>query len=58
MYNDVSAGTPDILVAYPSGSFRLITILSAGIGYERNVSEKLDVLLGVRANRGLTTTTQ
>ncbi len=51
----VGSGTPDFSVVYPHNS-RLLTIISAGIGYERSVNEKLDVLLGVRTNIGLQTT--
>lgn len=47
------SGTPDFLLVYPDNG-RLLTILSAGIGYEHTVNNNLDVLLGLRANWGLT----
>ncbi len=56
--NDPGTGnsdTPDFLVVYPDNR-GLLTIMSAGIGYERSVNQKLDVLLGVRTNIGLHTT--
>ena len=56
-YNDADGGTPDLVVEYPSEKFQIVSLISAGIGYERHVSENLDVLLGIRTNWGLTTTT-
>ncbi len=45
--------TPDLSVEYPDNA-RLITIMSAGVGYEHTVNSNLDVLLGVRTNWGIT----
>lgn len=56
MYADAPAtgsDTPDFSVEYPSYT-RLVTIMSAGVGYEHAVNQNLDVLLGVRTNWGLT----
>lgn len=56
--NDPGTGnsdTPDFSVVYPDNG-PLLAIMSAGIGYEHSVSQKLDVLLGVRTNIGLHST--
>jgi hypothetical protein len=45
--------TPDFLLVYPDNA-RLLTIMSAGIGYEHTVNPNLDVLLGLRTNWGIT----
>ncbi len=56
IYADAPAsgsGTPDFSVEYPTDG-RLLTIMSAGIGYEHSVNNNIDVLLGVRTNWGIT----
>jgi len=51
------SGTPDFLLVYPNNG-RLFTILSAGIGCDYAVNNNLDVLLGLRTNWGLISTTK
>lgn len=53
--NDPGAGseTDDFLLVYPDNA-RLLTIMSAGIGYEHSVNNKLNILLGLRTNWGIT----
>ncbi len=53
--NDPAAesGTDDFLLVYPDNS-QLITIMSAGVGYEHSVNNKLNILLGLRTNWGIT----
>ncbi len=48
-----SDSTPDFLMVYPDNA-RLLTIMSAGVGYEHTVNQNLDVLLGLRTNWGIT----
>lgn len=48
------SGTDDFLLVYPDNA-RLLTIMSAGIGYEHSVNNKLNILLGLRTNWGITT---
>lgn len=56
MYADApSSGseTPDFAIEYPNDA-RIFAIMSAGLGYEHSVNNKLDVLLGLRTNWGIT----
>ncbi|MEJ7693309.1 hypothetical protein [Daejeonella sp.] len=56
MYADATAAgsdMPDFSVEYPDNS-RLITIMSAGVGYEHTINNNLDVMLGLRTNWGIT----
>lgn len=56
LYADAPAsgsGAPDFSVEYPR-NFRLITIMSAGAGYEHTVNNNVGILLGVRTNWGIT----
>lgn len=54
---DTGSESPAFLLIYPDEA-QLLTILTAGIGYEHSINNKLDILLGLRSNWGLTSTSK